>query len=164
MIGERLKLARNASGLSMKALGEATGMSEDIIKQYEHNQSMPSSSRLIKLSKALQLRFEYFFRSSKIEISTTENNKASNLLTALDQAERWEELRSVWLNSPLASSLPSQADTSEEAKVFQYWVSRALKEDIINESKAAELLGMPLMKFHKIQKLGLQITSTSHKT
>jgi hypothetical protein len=37
--------------------------------------------------------------------------------------------------------------------LFQQLVYRALGEGIINESKAAELLVMPIMKFHQARKL-----------
>lgn len=128
MIGERLKRARNASGLSMKALGEAAGVSANMIKKYEHNDSMPSSGVLIKLSKALQVRSEYFFRPSKIELTDVEYRKRANTpksivkrihADVLDQAERWEELTNLWPNFPLPKfkvpdSLPEQINTLEE--------------------------------------------------
>ena len=60
MIGERLKRARAAAGLSMQALGEQAGVSANMIKKYEHDVSMPSSSMLLKLGKALGVRSEYF--------------------------------------------------------------------------------------------------------
>lgn len=36
MIGVRLKCARAAAGLSMLALGQRTGVSATMIKEYEH--------------------------------------------------------------------------------------------------------------------------------
>ena len=128
MIGERLIRARAASGLSMKALGEAAGVSANMIKKYEHDVSMPSSGVLIKLSKALQVRSEYFFRPSKVKLSAVEYRKRANTpkgilkrieADILDQAERWEELSNLWPNFPLPdfstpSSLPEQVGTLEE--------------------------------------------------
>ena len=99
MIGERLIRARAASGLSMKALGDAAGVSANMIKKYEHDISMPSSGVLIKLSKALQVRSEYFFRPSKVKLSAVEYRKRANTpksilkrieADVLDQAERWD--------------------------------------------------------------------------
>ncbi|PWQ93027.1 helix-turn-helix domain-containing protein [Leucothrix pacifica] len=128
MIGERLIRARAASGLSMKALGEAAGVSANMIKKYEHDISMPSSGVLIKLSKALQVRSEYFFRPSKVKLSAVEYRKRANTpkgvlkrieADVLDQAERWEELSNLWPNFPVPDfaapdSLPAQVNTLEE--------------------------------------------------
>ena len=61
MIGERIKRARAAAGLSMQALGKQVGVSANMIKKYEHNISMPGSAMFIKLGKALGVRTEYFF-------------------------------------------------------------------------------------------------------
>ncbi|WP_225981378.1 helix-turn-helix domain-containing protein [Mannheimia pernigra] len=61
MIGERLKLARSAAGLSMQALVSAVGISANMIKKYEHNLNMPTSSMLLKLSQVLNTRIEFFF-------------------------------------------------------------------------------------------------------
>ena len=47
MIGERIKRARAAAGLSMQALGEQVGISANMVKKYEHDQSMPSSGVLL---------------------------------------------------------------------------------------------------------------------
>ena len=128
MIGERLNRARAASGLSMKALGEAAGVSANMIKKYEHDTSMPSSGVLIKLSKALQVRSEYFFRPSKVELSGVEYRKRANTpksilkrieADVLDQAERWQELANLWPNFPvpefsIPESLPIRINTLEE--------------------------------------------------
>lgn len=128
MIGERLIRARAASGLSMKALGDAAGVSANMIKKYEHDISMPSSGVLIKLSKALQVRSEYFFRPSKVKLSAVEYRKRTNTprgilkrieADVLDQAERWEELSNLWPNFPLPDfatpqSLPDQVGNLEE--------------------------------------------------
>lgn len=112
MIGERLKRARAASGLSMAHLGEASGVSATMIKKYEHDESMPSSGVLIALSKALGVRTEYFFRPNMIQLGGVEYRKKSstpqkilNRVSAdvLDQAERWFELRNLWPDFPMES-------------------------------------------------------------
>lgn len=127
MIGERLKRARAASGLSMKALGDAAGISANMIKKYEHDISMPSSGVLIKLSKVLQVRSEYFFRPTKVVLSGVEYRKRANTpksilkrieADVLDQAERWQELTNLWPNFPLPNfsvpeSIPEQVNTLE---------------------------------------------------
>lgn len=110
MIGERLLRSRNAAGLSMQALANQVGLSANMIKKYEHNQSMPSSANLLKLSKALGVRSEYFFRTSIPEIRNIEFRKRASTPVSLvnkiksdvlDQAERWYELADIWPEFPI---------------------------------------------------------------
>ena len=117
MIGERLKRARAAAGLSMQALADQVGVSAPMIKKYESNGSMPSSGVLIKLARAVGVRSEYFFRPNRVELAGVEYRKRASTgkkelkrieADVLDQAERWYELRDLWPNFPLASfSQPS---------------------------------------------------------
>lgn len=110
MIGERIKRARAAAGLSMQALGKQVGVSANMIKKYEHNVSMPGSAALIKLGKALGVRSEYFFRPVNVTLSGVKYRKRSNTPAAvlkrieadvLDQAERWQELANLWPTFPI---------------------------------------------------------------
>ncbi len=48
---------------------------------------------------------------------------------------------------------PGDAYPQEQTFLFEQMVYRALGEDIISESKAAELLQMPLMKLHQLRNL-----------
>jgi len=118
MFGERLNRARAASGLSQAALGKAAGVSANMIKKYEHNESMPSSSVMIRLSKTLDVRAEYFFRPVKVELKNVEYRKRSSTpkkilnrihADVLDQAERWLQLANLWpsfrCNSSIAQHL-----------------------------------------------------------
>ena len=88
MIGERIKRARAAAGLSMQALGKQVGVSANMIKKYEHNVSMPGSAVLIKLGKALGVRTEYFFRPINVNLSGVEYRKRSNTPAAVLKADR----------------------------------------------------------------------------
>ncbi|GKK96357.1 transcriptional regulator [Klebsiella variicola] len=112
MFGERLKRARSAAGLSMKELSLQAGVSATMIKKYEHNESMPSSGVLVKMSRALGVRNEYFFRPAKYELKGIEYRKRSTVAMkvlnrikadVLDQAERWMELCNIWPSFPLPS-------------------------------------------------------------
>ncbi|MFF7706253.1 ImmA/IrrE family metallo-endopeptidase [Pseudomonas sp. NPDC007930] len=115
MIGERLKRARAAMGLSMQALAEQVGVSANMIKKYEHGISMPGSPVLIRLSKALDVRAEYFFRPVKVELKGVEYRKRSTTsqgvlkrieADVLDQAERWQELANLWPDFPIQPFSP----------------------------------------------------------
>lgn len=105
MISERLLRARAASGLSMKELALLAGVSANMIKKYEHNQSMPGSAVLLKMARALGVRSEYFFRPTTVTLKEIEYRKRSALsqraLTRIhadiiDQVERWMELAMLW--------------------------------------------------------------------
>jgi Zn-dependent peptidase ImmA (M78 family)/DNA-binding XRE family transcriptional regulator len=110
MIGERINRARSAAGLSLKALGEIVGVSNNMIKKYEHGNSIPTSGMLIKISKALGVRNEYFFRPDHVTLTNVEYRKRSSTpakvlkrikADVLDQAERWQELANIWPSFPL---------------------------------------------------------------
>ena len=63
-IGERLKLARMKARLSQRNLAEQAGVTAMSISKYENNEMMPSSDVLFKLAEALNVRMEFFLRSS----------------------------------------------------------------------------------------------------
>jgi len=69
MIGERLKTARSASGLSQRGLAEAVGVSAMAISKYERDEMTPGSSVLSKLSVALERRLDYFLRPAQVTVS-----------------------------------------------------------------------------------------------
>jgi Zn-dependent peptidase ImmA (M78 family)/transcriptional regulator with XRE-family HTH domain len=110
MIGHRLERARKAAGLSMRDLAAVVGVSANMIKKYEHDDSMPSSGVLVKIAKALDVRSEYFFRPTVVELARVEYRKRSSTPTkllrkieadVLDQAERWQELANLWPELPV---------------------------------------------------------------
>lgn len=141
MIGERLKRARAASGLSMKALGEQVGVSANMIKKYEHNDSMPSSGVLIRLAKAVGVRSEYFFRPVRVSLTRVEYRKRASTSKSelsrieadvLDQAERWQELADLWPEFPIPAfsgvrGMPDSVDNYDELEVVANRVRREWK-------------------------------------
>ena len=68
-IGERIKSARINAGLSQEALGRKLGVTKMAISKYENGTVTPNSTALIALSKALDTKIEYFFRTSVIKLS-----------------------------------------------------------------------------------------------
>lgn len=74
-IGERIKSARNTSGLSMRELAEKAGVSAQAISKYERGINVPSSDVLIKLARALGKKVEYFFRPIEIKLSMPQYRK-----------------------------------------------------------------------------------------
>lgn len=110
MIGNRIKQARKASGLSLRALAEKANISAMAISKYENDQSIPSSGVLIELSKALGVRGEYFYRSEEIELKNVEYRKHSALPkkvqnqiegNVIEQLERYFELEHFLPSRPI---------------------------------------------------------------
>lgn len=116
MIGARIKQARKAAGLSLRALAENADVTAMAISKYEAGKSTPSSGVLLSLAKALGVRTEYFFRPVKIELQEVEYRKHSRLpKKALrkiegditEQIERFIELEQLLPNGPVqAFKLP----------------------------------------------------------
>lgn len=60
-IGTTLKKARTKKDLTLKQLGDETGLSVSLISQIEHGKIAPSLSTLLKLSKALKIPLKSIF-------------------------------------------------------------------------------------------------------
>jgi Zn-dependent peptidase ImmA (M78 family)/DNA-binding XRE family transcriptional regulator len=134
MFAKRLMRARKAAGLSMSALAKEVSVSANAIKKYEHGENMPSSGKLFKLSKALGVRSEYFFRPTKVELSGIEYRKRASTPQktldringdVLDQAEQWAELLEFYPDSvrpvpkfKLPDNLPEKVSTSEDIELI----------------------------------------------
>ena len=77
MIGNKLKVARSASGLSLRALSDAMGgiVSAQAIGKYERNEDMPSSRVLMALAKALDVTEEYLLNEDEIALEGVDFRK-----------------------------------------------------------------------------------------
>ncbi|KUG19205.1 MAG: XRE family transcriptional regulator [Methanomicrobiaceae archaeon] len=67
-IAERLKMARQMRGLSQRELAGRAGVSANAISKYERGINIPGSGVLIRLSKALDVKIEYFLRPKTYHI------------------------------------------------------------------------------------------------
>lgn len=116
MIGARIHRARKAKGMSLRALGDAVGVSQTMIKKYEDGVATPSSAMLLTMARELGVRVEYFLRPPARPLEGVAYRKRSRLrgraLDALshhilDLVERRIELESLFPTPPTASfSLP----------------------------------------------------------
>lgn len=115
MFNVRLHRARKAAGLSLRDLGKRVGVSHAAIKKYEDGIALPASDILIKLSRALEVRAEYFFRPELVKLEGIEYRKRSSLpkkrLDAItheviDQIERRFELESLFPQPPIKTFAP----------------------------------------------------------
>lgn len=77
MIADRIRQARLAAGLTLVSLGEKVGVSHTAIQKYEKGLVTPSSTQLLKLARACNIRTEYFFRTHAIELLEPEFRKTA---------------------------------------------------------------------------------------
>ena len=130
MIGQRLKVARSAAGLSLRDLEEKIGnrVTAQAIGKYERNESMPSSGVLIALADALGVSMDYLvgdqemileaveFRKKTITSKREESQVKAKTLHLLERYLMVEELlhlRSVEWHSPREAPYPVIRDFSE---------------------------------------------------
>ena len=130
MIGNRLKLARSASGLSLRGLSDRIDnrVSAQAIGKYERNESMPSSGVLIALADALRVSVSYVtgdpgislqsveFRSEKVVSRREEDRIKATVLHKLERYLTIEEvlnLPSVHWYNPMSAPYPVTNDLLE---------------------------------------------------
>ena len=126
MIGERIKQARAAAGLSLRDLAERAGISAMAISKYERDENTPSSGVLLALAKALHVRTEYFFRQVHVDLQEVsyrkhpdlpEKEKTRVLAEVHDQLERWLELESF---IPTPWAIPFELPKNLPARVHSF--------------------------------------------
>jgi len=120
MIGNRLKRAREALGLSLRDLEAAIHeqVSAQAIGKYERDEMMPSSTVLLALAKALHVSPEYLLSERDIELTGVDFRKAPRAgakeeraveAAVLDQVERYLELEELLPDIEQAWEAPSGA-------------------------------------------------------
>jgi Zn-dependent peptidase ImmA (M78 family)/DNA-binding XRE family transcriptional regulator len=143
MIGNRLKRAREALGLSLRELEAAIQgqVSAQAIGKYERDEMMPSSTILLAMAKALQVSPEYLLSEREIELTGVDFRKAPQAgakeeraveASVLDQVERYLELEEL---------LPG---------VEQPWVAPAGKAFEITRIEEAEQAADALRRLWKL--------------
>lgn len=81
IFSERFKSARLLNGLSLQALADAIGgkVSRQALHRYEKGEVIPDSEMIKLLSEVLNVRPDFFFRDTKVEIGKVEFRKLKNL-------------------------------------------------------------------------------------
>jgi Zn-dependent peptidase ImmA (M78 family) len=92
IIGQRIRNSRVHKGLSMQEVANTIGVSKQMINKYEQGKSMPSSEKLIALSKLFQQKIDYFFRKPEVIIEEISFRKKSKFGTKKVNALK-EEIR-----------------------------------------------------------------------
>jgi len=106
MIGSRLKLAREAAGLSLRQLEDRINslVSAQAIGKYERDEMMPSSSVLLGLAKALSVSPDYLLSKREVALAeidfrrhTSAGEKEQRAVAAMvmDYAERYLQLEEL---------------------------------------------------------------------
>ena len=129
--GVRLHSARKMAGMSMDALAFKAGavVSKQAISKYEKGLINPGSEVLLALAGALDVKADYFFRSSKVAIAGLEFRKKSKLskkaeaqikYQAIDFLQKYLELESILniepgFNNPISNNLIKSHDDIELA-------------------------------------------------
>jgi len=80
MIGERLRIARKKSGLSLRDLATRMGdrVTHVAIGKYERDEMMPSSTMLVALAEALDVSLEFLTSPMEVSLGTIEFRKKSS--------------------------------------------------------------------------------------
>jgi len=141
MIGQRLKTARAASGLSLRDLSAEIGnqVSAQMIGRYERDEAMPGSTVLLALADALGVSETYLVEQSDLHLDgvefrknrfTSRKEEATIEARVLDEVERYlliEQLigasSAAWLQ-PLGAPFPVHSEGEAEAaagRLRQLW-------------------------------------------
>lgn len=77
MIGRKLKVARSAAGLSLRALSDAIGnrVSAQAIGKYERDEDMPGSGVLLVLAEALDVSIDYLLSAEELALEGVDFRK-----------------------------------------------------------------------------------------
>ena len=78
IVAYRIKNARKLKGLSQQDVADELQISKQMVSKYEKGISMPSSSKLLKLSRLFGLKIDYFFNSFKVDIGEVNFRKKSS--------------------------------------------------------------------------------------
>jgi len=167
MIGKRLLLARQAAGLSLRALAERLdGMvTAQAIQKYEKDRAMPGSQVLLALSRTLGVTPDYLLSEREIQVSGLEFRKAPSAgakeesavqARVLEHLERYlavEEalqLSSLHWNNPLQESDPISEPAAAEEAAKQLRIKWKLGNDPIPSMTE-------LMEEHAIKVIALEL-------
>ena len=130
MIGERLKLARSAAGLSLRELESLLAglVSAQAIGKYERNEMMPGSEVLIGLARALDVSEDYLLREASAELIGVEFRKQhlpsakdrtrveAQVLSAVERYLEVEDLLAVEPDWKLPKGFPWPIHSPEDAE------------------------------------------------
>ena len=164
--GNRLRLARNLTGLSMEDLIRMCEgiVTKQAISKYEKGIMKPSSDVLIRLASALGVKPEYFFRHTTIDLSGMQFRKRAKLPVkiiesikhrTIDFLERYYELESVsGVQEKFSNPLSNYAINSlQDAENVALKLREAWKLGLAPISNLLELLEENGIKVYEVRKI-----------
>lgn len=164
MIGKRLKSARAASGLSLRALSDAMGntVSAQAIGKYERNEDMPGSTVLISLADALAVSVDFLISDDELELEGVEFRKSASASVKEEATIEAKTLGRVekYLAIEGLLNLPSQE--WDQPQGAPYWVADPRDaEDAARNLREAWLLGKdPIPKLSELlEEHGIKVFS-----
>ena len=154
MLGERIKRARLAAGLSLREAAEKTGLSHTAISKFEKGQATPTSKSLIQMARAFGVRTEFFLRPETLSLERPEFRKQATLsqkarrrieADILDQVERFAGLLRVFPHRPIAEfsvprTIPSSIQNMDDVEKAAVEVRKAWKLGLNAIPRLAETL------------------------
>ncbi len=131
MIGERIKRARLAAGLSQRQAASRAELSAMAISKFERGEITPTSATLIRLARALDTRTEFFLRPDAVSLESPEYRKRSTLgakqlarveADVLDQVERIVEIVGIFPHPPVGAfvvpdSIPTRVESLDAVEL-----------------------------------------------
>ncbi len=78
-IGQRIKQARKANNFSLRKLADEIGVSAMAISKYERDLDVPGSGVLLRLSQALNVKLDFFFRPNMVSVQLQAYRKHASL-------------------------------------------------------------------------------------
>ncbi len=117
-IGERIKIARRAAGLSQRALAATVDVSAMAISKYERQLDIPSSGVLLHLAQALNVKTEYFLRPVTVTVTAPSYRRRTSLprkqeYAIIGQIQEWLERYldvESFFGGPPSFDLPADLD------------------------------------------------------
>jgi Zn-dependent peptidase ImmA (M78 family)/DNA-binding XRE family transcriptional regulator len=136
---ERLKSARKMKGWSLQELADNTdhSITKQALNKYEQNTMKPSGTVLLALAKALDIKPDYFLKTSNIQIAPVEFRKKAKLSAKQEESikervkdvlERYLEVEGLLnintkFNNPIKNKVITAVEDVEEAtlKLIAAW-------------------------------------------
>jgi len=106
MLGQRIRQARLAAGLTLEALGSQLGITKAAFQKYEKGVVTPDSSKLLMIAKACGVRTEYFFRRHVVELSDVEFRKTNGFGVKRSEAVKIRVVEQVEKRIALLNAFP----------------------------------------------------------
>jgi Zn-dependent peptidase ImmA (M78 family) len=166
MIGDRLRLARSAAGLSLRELEDRLGglVTAQAIGKYERDEMMPGSEVLIALARALEVTEDYLLREDDVELVGVEFRKQrlekakdrarvrAQILSAVERYLEVEDLLALSSDWQAPKGFPRKASRPKDAEEAAQQLRVAWKLGIdpipslaeFLEEKAIKIVSIPL--------------------